>query len=308
MEVWPLDHSGRSPTQVAAMARLFSGREIDSTEALVRLDHDTVRREFMALWRQLSSARGPDLETVPGEVARWHERGVYITKEKEDWRGVLVHAAPLLGGLRPAADLHALRGRAHAEIGEWAKAVQDFEKALELGYDEFRTWYGLVTAHLAMGAINDYRQVCARLLERDGTPGTSTLLPNHLAWLFVLAPGTVEDWDPILRKAREAVSDEAVDWQHTLGTVLFRSGRLEEALAELTSVTRKRGDKTTVWEAAILAMVNARLGRRQEATGLLEKASRWFEANPGVETGYARTTLRLLLDEARQVVDAAPGP
>jgi WD40 repeat protein/tetratricopeptide (TPR) repeat protein len=308
MEVWPLERTERSPADISAVARLLSGREIDSTEGLVRLDHDAFRGEFMASWKRLGSASSPDLETSLEEAARWHERAVSFFRRNRDWRGVVLHADRLLGELRSTPDLHALRGRAHAELGAWSRAAQDYETAIALGHDEFWTWYGLTTAHLAAGAVDDYRRLCARLLERDGKPGASMLLPNHFAWLFVLAPAAVEDWEPVLRRAREAVLDDSADAHHTLGTVLYRSGRIEEALEEVTVAAEKRGEEPLVWEQVILAMVNARLGRRDEAAGFLEKASRWHEANAGTWSCHARVALRVLLDEARSAVEAAGGP
>jgi hypothetical protein len=131
-----------------------------------------------------------------------------------------------------------------------------------------------------------------------------------VAYACTLAPGAVTDLQGLI-----AVSQRSTRWvssnARVVGAVLFRAGRLEEALdhfeqAHLTSQPRP-------WHWLFLAMIHSGLGHTSEARRCLQQADRWIDqaekAPPGSENNGPRwssviekPTIGLLRREAEAMI------
>ena len=133
-----------------------------------------------------------------------------------------------------------------------------------------------------------------------------------MAWTCALAADAVEDFNGVIELARLAVekSGETHQNRNTLGAILYRAGKFDEAVQVL-------GDLATQWEQAgqstltspaytwfFLAMVHHQQGHTEEAQQCLEKARTQAEEEmmAGNVQWNRQLTLQLLQSEATQLL------
>jgi tetratricopeptide (TPR) repeat protein len=237
-----------------------------------------------------------------------------------DWRGpaeldaepavspktFLVEPAPWLGLLEEA--------ERHARAGRWAEAVSAQRAAIEAGapWVDAQTRLGLYL--LAMGERDAYGTLCRSLPNRivGIEPAASTA--NNLAWACAVGPSALDDYEPALRLARMSASVGAqTNRLNTLGAVLYRAGRHEEAIAQLGRSIKAHGAGGTPYDFLFLAMAHHRLGQREKALTWLARASVPAPIAmdkpdaTGSSSWIPRLELEILRREAAALLDA-PGP
>jgi tetratricopeptide (TPR) repeat protein len=114
------------------------------------------------------------------------------------------------------------------------------------------------------------------LLDRPVEKGMTYIV----AWACALGPGEPADLGPAVRLAERMVADvpDGHAGLSTLGGVLLRAGRAEEALACLQKALLKRpryGDQPSA--ELLLALAYHRLGQAEEARRWLAQATTWFD-------------------------------
>jgi len=212
----------------------------------------------------------------------------------------------------------AFRAGAHAELRQWEAAAADFLPATE-GSNNVIHWYWRALTQLGAGNEADYRSTCAQMLERFGDTGDANVA-QWVAWTCGLAPDAVANLAPAAELAQQAVGAHANDafYVVTLGAVLYRAGRFDEAAEQLarlshtwdeTGKTPTRSSPAYAWY--LLAMTQQRLGRHDEAQQTLERAVRRHEQEIAQDedptAGIAwnrRLTLRLLRQESESTIGA----
>jgi hypothetical protein len=151
-----------------------------------------------------------------------------------------------------------------------------------------------------------YRSTCAALQARfAGT--TDPNAASEVAWICALSSEGACDWGPCVRLAELAVEKgnetKQIDLL-TLGAVLYRAGRYEEAkqrLAALVAASNNGSYSSKISPAFagfFLAMAQEALGEPEEASHCLARALAWQEA--GLSNWKLRLTWELLRDEARK--------
>ena len=212
--------------------------------------------------------------------------------------------------------LHSGRAFVFAEQGDWPNAASGYLKAAELQPDSYVNWYWYALASLGAQEEPAYTQACAEMLQQFGESETSSEA-NFTAWTRVLAPDALDDFAPALALTRKAVEQEPENRQYlnTLGAVLFRAGRFEEALKQLNAAVKldESGNTSAAYEAYFLALTHHHLGHAFEAGQWLERADEQAEA----EASSSRTplpwnrrlTLELLRAEATELLrHSTPNP
>ncbi|NQT13026.1 MAG: tetratricopeptide repeat protein, partial [Planctomycetes bacterium] len=168
------------------------------------------------------------------------------------------------------------RGRANFRLHDFEAAVNDFSRVLELhpAYDEASSLR--IVAYIRSGRLDEaradleqstsstqsaehythyrhalcwlmleeapkYRDACTAMLGKFGETD-NPMAANFVAWTCSLAPDAVEDYEPVLALAAKAVeaqpdSDQSLN---TLGAVLCRAGRHDDAIERLTELDRRR--------------------------------------------------------------------
>jgi Flp pilus assembly protein TadD len=125
--------------------------------------------------------------------------------------------------------------------------------------------------------LNDhdgYDKGCALTLERLGRFRQDAGVCMQVAWICALAPGALGDLRPAVELAQMAVRASPQTWatHSALGAILYRDGRLADAVAELTESIRLNPAGGTAADFLFLAMAHHGLGKPEEAKNWLAKA------------------------------------
>lgn len=224
---------------------------------------------------------------------------------------------------------------AHAELAQWKEAARLFAKAAEARTAERRSqtlvqveiavaaeedeaecalWHKYALLALYLGDSAGYRKTCVTVLERFGKT-TFPATANAVAWMCALGPEALPDLAPVLRLSEEAVKKEPnnLGFAHTLGYILYRAGRYEEAekqsmtTLQATFQTIQSGRAVFILDWFALPMATHRMGKTDEARKMLdEPALKTFD--PGkLPTWVERVEFLVHRREAEQLL-AAPLP
>ena len=218
----------------------------------------------------------------------------------------------------------ALRARAHAELGHWDRAAEDYNEALALafghspkdpGAEELLLRVGQSWVQLAQGDVKNYRASCLQLIHRFG----DAPFPEYarvVARVCTLVPDAVAEYAPLLRSSELLVKNEKVTTGdlEMRAIVLYRNSQLEEARQQLDAAVKANTSGITVEALLYLAMIQHRLGQRQQAQDSMEKIRRWFDRNRAELNDSAsrsfdwrsRLKLSLLRREAEAVLQSPP--
>jgi eukaryotic-like serine/threonine-protein kinase len=244
--------------------------------------------------RQLDPiAYGPD----PTARARsWIERKCWA--EAEAAFDEVVRARPLNSTVRME------QGQFFLKRSEPEKAVAAFGQAILLLPNESYLRIRQILSLVAAGDFDGQRQACSNLLDRFGNT-TDPTTANNLAWSCALAPGSVAVHEALVRLAELAGQRFPAEQKHvvlnTLGAVLYRAGRFEDAIHRLDEGIQLRKGESLPQDWVFLAMAHHRLGHHDEARRWLDRLSnRPPSENP--EQFWEELEIRLLRGEAEAVV------
>ena len=103
-----------------------------------------------------------------------------------------------------------------------------------------------------------------------------------MAWGCAIGPNALSDMTPAVGLARLAVKAIPGAWTYhgTLGAVLYRAGRSEEAKKELETAIRLRGKRGHPCSHLFLAMAQHQLGKTDEAMKSLAAAEKLLDSDP----------------------------
>jgi tetratricopeptide (TPR) repeat protein len=172
----------------------------------------------------------------------------------------------------------AWRGDAYAELGDWKKAAADHTESIRRGAGHHENWYHTALLQLALGNVDAYRTLCARMLDqfRDEDDEDADA---KMAWAFALGDHGAADLREVVTRAETAYSanDGDVAILHTLGALHYRQGRYEDARETLEQAARQQGPDADAYDWLFLAMTYHRLGRPRDAKRNLDQARIWLQ-------------------------------
>jgi WD40 repeat protein/tetratricopeptide (TPR) repeat protein len=250
------------------------------------------------------------------QAALWYANQA-IARTPGDWR-LFADRAQAEGGLGQTAERAADRARAaalgaesmfllqladdYAREGRWQEAATASVQASERGPCPPAFWPRQALARLKVGDRAGYRKFCARLLAREGqTPYLANA--NSAAWVCALEPDGPTDYAPALALAERAARAAPPVLKHsllnTLGAVLYRAGRYQEAVARLQEGI-KAGGQGGFHDWVFLALAHHRLGHSAEAHTLLARA---VKEQPTPGSAWERVELELLRAEAEALIE-----
>jgi tetratricopeptide (TPR) repeat protein len=173
-------------------------------------------------------------------------------------------------------------------------------------------WYRCALAQLGASQADAYKATCLAMVN-GFQDATSPADGYWVAWTCLLAPEAVDDYAPVVRLAEQAVEakPESDGYLKTLGGILYRAGRFEEAVERLSEANALIEDVDTASLSSpaytwyFLAMVHHKLDNDEEAETWLQKANVWTdkvvaEHEEGTATlpWNRQLTLKLLREEA----------
>jgi serine/threonine protein kinase/Tfp pilus assembly protein PilF len=215
-----------------------------------------------------------------------------------------------------SASAYTARGILHAAFGQHDEACDDFDQAIKAGPKRVSPRYWVSLSRLGLADIGGYRTACAQILQQFGVSEE----PNDAywaAWTCALGAEAVDDYGPVMRLAELAVEAEPDSevYLKTLGGILYRAGRFEEAVERLTEANNRIEDpdsgstSSPVYTWYFLAMAHHDLEHEAEAKQWLDRATEWtdkvvaeHDAGTSLLRWNRRLTLELLRDEAEGMI------
>jgi WD40 repeat protein/tetratricopeptide (TPR) repeat protein len=279
----------------------------------------------------------------------WQRQQARACEEAGDWFAAAFHVRQLLKEAPGDATLkvrlvHAL-GSLHAERGQWAEAVVNFEKARQLQPHKLAAQAPLAfallgranaSAHAAaaasrtlgalpapfnysplaaaapfswQGDLSDYRRVCAELLDDFGQTADAATA-RTAAFLCVLGPKAVKDATLLVQLEQKAVSSDPENWfdRATLGAALYRAGDFDAAVRELNLAVEKGPRGGSVEAKLFLAMAHHRLEHPKAAKDWYVRAMEQVRQVSQPPPWPLRVCWQLLGEEAKALLQAPPQP
>jgi WD40 repeat protein len=193
---------------------------------------------------------------------RWHvaahHNGQLIELDKNNWLN------------------HNRRGWAYAELGEWDKAVADFDKALLLPNCDPFVLSNRADVCLRRGDIEGYLRIC-RLTRQQFASSTDTDSINILLWICVLHPsaaGIAKDLLPLAKAtlARASGASRKQMW-NTVGAIYYRAGQLDEAIKHFLESKKLHGQPGLFEDGVFLAMAYHQHGEAEKANESFDRAT-----------------------------------
>jgi WD40 repeat protein/Flp pilus assembly protein TadD len=290
--------------RITIWTQILTGMELDDHRGLVILDAKTWQERY----KQLLDFGGPLLPNRENSLAA-HWREAIEAEIGKHWFAAVWHLNRLAAVGLPDADLFRARGRAHLELGNWQRALEDFAKACEAVEADAWVWTNLARLRLYLGDDKGYRQACARMLQMWGQTKYPTQAKS-VAWTCALGPDGVADFKPVLRLAEMTVAKSPNDLHllNTLGAILYRAGRPEDAIKRLQeAVAKSPGKQGSVEDWLFLAMAHHRLGHSAGAKKCLATAVQLMETAKDLP-GERRLDQLILRREAETLINKPRRP
>jgi serine/threonine-protein kinase len=185
-------------------------------------------------------------------------------------------------------------GQALFETGDLPGALAVLEKAVALAPGDLRTLVGLGQAQWRAGLHEAAARTLRQVLELD----PQSVVAHGLLGLLLSEPSAVRDIDGALAHARRAAKLRP-DWDgsRSLGTVLFRAGRYDEALRAYGRALLLAS--TLTHENLLMACIAyAKLGHSERARSLLDSCEIYHSSATSTTEEAQR-----LMAEARELIE-----
>jgi WD40 repeat protein/tetratricopeptide (TPR) repeat protein len=209
----------------------------------------------------------------PAALRDWlTERASNLDRLRRHAEAVWFHEQ-LLAALPADPELRSRYGHCLAALGKFADARPHLIRAAELDPSRIEYRRDVAMVHLALNDRPAYRTACAELIAL-AEKSTDLGAARAAATACILTPDAVSDWTPVVRLAIRAAEVYEGDDRIRIAA-LFRSGRIEEALARPWT-TEVRYDHN-VWEWFTQALLRHRAGRPTEARALFQRKVEMIE-------------------------------
>jgi serine/threonine protein kinase/WD40 repeat protein len=206
------------------------------------------------------------------------------------------------------------RGESFARSGCWDQAASAFDHAIALGAPHVDAQACRVRFLLARGYDSAYSEACRELLSMFDATNVGPRTLNVLAWSCAQGPAALTDYAALIRVTESAIASARTSNRlNTLGALLYRAGRFEDAIQVLERSRELHGAGGTPFDALFLAMAHHRLGHREEAQrwlgrGTAPAAVAMFKRDASGDTSWiSRLDLQMLREEATALLGLA-GP
>jgi tetratricopeptide (TPR) repeat protein len=210
------------------------------------------------------------------------------------------------------------RGGAYASLRQWEKALADFSRSIEINPQVPQVWYFRGLVRLQCGDREGYRKDCAGMRQQFGASAKPDVV-NWIVWTCILLHNGADDWTKLVQWAQNALAADPDNEVRltTLGAVLYRADRYDEAVRRLTEADaafKKATARTSTIAYAwlFLAMAEERRSHAVQAREWHAKAVREIEQQPAERAGdffwNRQLVLRLLRGEAETLLKIDKNP
>ena len=169
---------------------------------------------------------------------------------------------------------HALTDRAslYCELSEWSKALVDLEAALKSDNPQPGTHYERALLLLTLGETKKYHNACAAMVEQFSQT-KDPAAADFVAWACALAPAPSKTISPcwLAPRRRSKPGRDSDRFLNTLGAILHRASRHDEALERLRELERRlekpdllNAESAPAYAEYFLAMAHHKVGHAAE--------------------------------------------
>jgi tetratricopeptide (TPR) repeat protein len=227
--------------------------------------------------------------------------------------GLLELASKAVDTSSNPADALQARSALHLGLRNWKKGQADLEKAIESETANHYVHYQRALLCLVLNEMSKYRGACATLVGKFGETD-DPMAANFVAWTCALAPDAVDAYEPVIACATKAVEAQPESDQllNTLGAILYRAGRRDEAIRRLTELDQRRETKDGAVQSSpaytwyFLAMAHHEAGHAERTREYMKKANQWTDKALAEEDNPApwnrRATLEIFRKEAKTLL------
>jgi tetratricopeptide (TPR) repeat protein len=210
------------------------------------------------------------------DIPQTFQRLGSLLERKGDW-GEAIAAYRKAIELDPKnAVAHYNVARAYALLGQWGQATAHTGKQIPLRPSDNILWMTHATFLLRADDTKGYRLACQQMIDKFGQT-KNPFIAHRVAWTCFLMPDAVSDQKLLMELAQRSVKGAPGDpWTGmTLGLALYRADQFENAVKKLQPYAEIGWCRIPV--SLILAMAHERLGKKEEARRLLDKAVKQME-------------------------------
>jgi WD40 repeat protein/tetratricopeptide (TPR) repeat protein len=302
--------------RVAAWVQVITGLRLDKQRGLIQVLDNAA---WLERRQQLMELGGPP-ETGPEQRLDSILFGLDPTArarsliERKQWDAAEVAFYEAMRARPFNIGIMMERGDLYAKRGLWKEAAAYYATKVKQYPDVAPLHEQLAVTRLLAGDGPGYRAACREMLGRFKPIDDSTAAVC-VAYACSLAGEAVSDLPGLIQ-----VSERSTRWvasnERDVGAVLFRAGRLGEALMHFEQVHKVFQPRA--WDWLFLAMIHSRLGHTSEGCRCLKEADQWIteadKAPLGTENEgprwsnlTERLTTLFLRREAEAVVRFDPG-
>src|SRR5262249_51294790 len=196
VEIWePISLEG-TVEQLVLWTQVVTRMELDANDKVRPLDEATWEQRRQLLQEKTASSRCSNhLMAAATDRLYWLRQEAQECERAKQWPAVIKHLGRVIAADPTWEDLNR-RGRAYAQLGQYAPGAQDYMAASQLGGEDWagneQRWHEHALLLVASGDGAGYRKLCARLLQHvDTTKGYYRA--DAGAPTCVLAPKAVPD-------------------------------------------------------------------------------------------------------------------
>jgi Flp pilus assembly protein TadD len=197
-----------------------------------------------------------------------------------------------------------------ASRSRWEKAATLYAEALQRGPVSPWTRQRYAWVRLRTGDQAGYRQVCEAMLKDIDKDSSTLMAALVVSQASILGREAVAEYQPVIALVESTVpkvSSSRSDLRHvllrSLGALLYRAGRAEEAIVRLNEAIDAEKGCSVPQDWLFLALAHHRLGHAAEAAQALQKARTLPSPAEGLDT-WDKLEIELLRREAEAVVPA----
>jgi tetratricopeptide (TPR) repeat protein len=302
--------------RIATWVEVITGLRLDTQQSLIQVLDNAAWLERRARLMQLGGPpeMGPDQRLDPivfGPDPTARARSFMARKQWDAAEAAFdeaMRARPFnIAIIVECGDLYTRRGLWSKAAAYYATKVKQYPEVAPLHEQ-------LAVTRLMAGDLPGYRAACAGMLARFKPIDDSTA-DIRVAYACSLAAEAVSDLPGLIE-----VSERSTRWvvsnERAVGAVLFRAGRLEDALKRFERAPHAVPPRAR--DLLFLAMIHSGLGHTSEARRCLQQADQWIteadKAPSGTEAEgprwsnlTERPTTLLLRRETEAVVRFDPG-
>ncbi|MCI0455882.1 MAG: tetratricopeptide repeat protein, partial [Gemmataceae bacterium] len=270
--LWDVAPDLRPADELVRFARCLAGRRLADNADFLPLGAE----ELEAGYKDFRAKYPAEFAVSEEQIEAWHWREIKACGQSGQWSSAVRHLDALIAKQPDQGFLHLQRGYAQAALSQWDQALADYSRAFELAPDDFAVVPDLASLQLMRGDTEGYKQTCKLALDRyEKSPDPRQR--NSVAWACALAPnGEARRAVRLAGQALAAAPNDA-NVRNTLGAVLYRAGRYQEAIRHLKKCVEEREGRGTTLDWVFLAMAHYRRGDLPEARKWLEKTARQIE-------------------------------